>query len=343
MTTLTAPIRASLFNLIIYTKKEGKEEYLQKLVKNIVRKYPCRVIFITEFGEGNFLNSSISEMQPNTQSHTPIVCDIINMDVAGDHLERVPFAILSQLLADRPVYLLWGDDPTKESSIAYALENCATRTVFDSARSDYTTDFAKTLLYLHDNVTCDIGDLNWARGAPWRSLFAETFNSKERLSFLQKARDIQIVYNTGTAYPTPHAKIKSVYFQAWLAIKLGWRFEAVLGSGNEIAFRYQSDNDPIRVVLTPGKRDDLPSGRIIQIEISSDHTEHMLFSRAPNHPNKVAIQRTTTTFCEMPVYHMFGKEDIGRSMIFEIYSQGTSNSFLSVLQLLSKYPREVVT
>lgn len=340
--TIPAATRASLFNLVIYAKKDQREEYLQNLIKNTVRKYPCRIIFILEGSEGNFLNTTVSEIKPDG-GRNPIFCDIINIEVSGTHLERIPFVILTHLLADRPVYLLWCDDPSKKNPVSLQLENCASRTVFDSESAEHMSDFAKTLLTLHDTAMCDIGDLNWARCAPWRALFAQTYNSPERLLSLQQTKHIEIIYNTTPSNQTIHTKIIATYFQAWLAIKLGWHYETVLGSKSDLSFRYQTEHGSVDVRLSPGRRENLPPGRIIQIELTSDHTEHMVFARSSAYPNKIAIQRTVSNFCEMPVYHMFDKEGIGRSMTVEIYSQGTSESFLKVLKLIAQYPYGVIS
>jgi hypothetical protein len=323
-------IRASLFNLIIYAKKNMREEYIQKITKSIIKKYPCRMIFITEFDEkeGNFLRTYVTEMVPE-KNKNPIFCDIINFEVAGSFIERIPFVILPHLLADRPVYLLWGDDPTKKNPISLKLENFATRSVFDSETAKHMTDFAKTLLNLHDSLSCDIGDLNWARTAPWRALLAQAFNTPERLLCLQEAKNIRITYNLPSADEFSH-------LQAWLAVKMNWDFDTVLGTKEELCFKYHTEHGPLEVRLSPGHRESLTSGRIISIDIISHQSDHIHFDRDHAHPSKILIHRSSSSVCEMPVHHMFDSDAAGKSLIYEIYSQGTSESFLKALKLISR-------
>lgn len=334
---------ASLFNLVIYAKRHQREEYLHKISNNIVKKYPCRMIFITEFdnSEGDFLRTSVSAAMPGGNNN-PISCDIINFDVSASYLERIPFLILPHLHVDRPVYLLWGIDPSIQNPISFKLENYITRTVFDSETAEHMTDFAKTLLSFHQSLMCDIGDLNWARSAPWRALFAQTFNTAERFRCLQKAKKIQIHYNLPQNQVLSHHKIQATYFQAFLAVKLNWEFTTVLGTKEDICFKYKSESGPIEITLSPTNRQDLAPGRIVSVEIISCEGDHIFFDRDTLHPQNIMIKRTTPLICEIPVHQTIDKEVAGKSLIYEIYSQDTSDSFLKTLKLISKYQHGVI-
>ena len=43
----TNKMRACLFNLIIYSNKDKRAEYLYQVVQDVIGKFPSRVIFIT--------------------------------------------------------------------------------------------------------------------------------------------------------------------------------------------------------------------------------------------------------------------------------------------------------
>lgn len=342
-TTQGGYTRASLFNLVIYAKRHQREEYLHKISQNIVKKYPCRIIFITEFdkSEGDFLRTFVSSVAPNG-GNNPISCDIINFEVAGSYLERIPFVILPHLHVDRPVYLLWGIDPTLQNPLSFNLENYITRTVFDSETAEHMSDFAKALLNFHETMRCDIGDLNWARSAPWRALFALTFNTAERFRCLQKAKKIQMNYNLPRSATLSHHKIQATYFQAYLAVKMNWEFDAVLGTKEDLCFKYKTSSGPIEIGLSPSRREDLAPGRIVSVDIISHEGDHILFNRDATHPQNIMIQRSTPLICEIPVHQTVDKEGAGKSLIYEIYSQDTSESFLKTLKLISKYQHGVI-
>lgn len=328
-------VHASLFNLVIYVKKDLREDYLQKIAKTIIKKYPCRMIFITEFEQTNndFLRAYVTDIKPDENS--TIYCEMINFEVSGSFKERIPYALLSHLLPERPVYLLWGDDPLKKDPVILKLENRATRTIFDSESSENIVDFAKLILGHQKTVFCDIADLNWARTSSWRDLFANTFNAPERLKALESAKEIQIVYNTKETQNFCHTKIQSIYFQGWLASKLGWQFETVLGSNEELSFKYATDCGGATLTLSPGKQEDLAPGRILSTELYSHHGDRISFSRDRLDSNQIAIHHCSPDICDMPFHYRFNQEMSGRSMMREIYNQGTDPSFLKVLELIT--------
>lgn len=305
----TNTISASLFNFIIYTKTNARTEYLEKIARNVIRKFPCRVILITEVeGSESYLKTSVTDLQPDNGAGS-LFCDMIHFEVSGAHRERIPFVIIPNLLADLPVFLLWGEDPTKEDPIARALEALSTRAIFDSECASSLSSFAKALLAMHD---CDIGDLNWARLAPWRALFGQFFNAPEKLQCIVQATELRITYNTVETKTFCHHQIQATYFSAWIAQKLGWK------------------KGQVQVTLTPGKDDQILPGRILSLEITAPDS-HLSFKQ--NHPH-ITIYHSTSTNCEMPAQYLLDKEIAGKSMIHEIYSQGTQESFIQVLKSL---------
>lgn len=339
----TNAVSASLFNFIIYAKKNSREEYLQKIARNIIKKFPCRIILITESEETkeSYLRTFISNLKAdNTDSS--MFCDMINFEVSGQHRNRIPFVVFPNLLADLPVYLLWGDDPSKCDPIALELENYATRSVFDSEVAESMTAFAETLLKLHETVSCDIGDLNWARFSPWRAMFAHTFNAPNKLKCLQESKEIRIVYNVIETDEFCHNKIQAIYFQAWIATKLKWTFETSLGTKEELCFKYRSPSGQVSIILIPGKNDQVLPGRLLKLEIFSYHNEHMLFEKTKLNPHQVVIRYSTHYNCEMPAHYLLDKEIAGKSMMHEIYSQGVRNGFIEVLKLITQYKQGMI-
>lgn len=340
----TSVIGASLFNLVIYAKKDNREDYLQQIAKIVVNKFPCRIIFITEFPEGkeDFFRTYVSEIEPSKGNS--VFCELINFDVSGPKSkERLPFVVLPHLLSDLPVYLLWGDDPAKNDPISLNLEHFATRTIFDSESAIHLCLYAKTLLDLYEKTNSDIGDLNWARSEAWRALFSHAFNSDEKFRVLARAKELKITYNAIESINFSHHKIQAAYFQAWIASRLKWNYEgALISSPSEVCFKYHSNTGSILVRLSPGKYTNLPPGRILSADLISYDNEHMIFERDRQNPENVKILHTTSLHCEMPVHYLLDKEVSGRSVISEIYSQGTKESFLEVLQLITKVPEGIV-
>ena len=187
-----------------------------------------------------------------------------------------------------------------------------------------------------------MADLNWGRSAPWRELFARTFNSEKHFSALANAKEIQITYNAHSTRDFHHSKIQSTYFQGWLASKLAWNFNGYLGGIEESSFLYKSDKGPVSIILTPKENSHLPSGRILQIDLLSRNHTHVSCKRMHNHLHKVSIERSTPSLCQMPAFFLLDKESSGQSLTHEIYNKGTNETFLNVLHSLSNLREEAL-
>src|SRR5262249_6423514 len=126
-------IRASLFSLILYVQKSEKTAFYQSLNKSVVSKFPSRVILIINEtnAKENYLRTTVFSETIGEQE-LKIFCEIIQIEVSGKLIERVPFLILPHILPDLPVYLLWTQDPSLENAVLPHLEPLANRIIFDS-------------------------------------------------------------------------------------------------------------------------------------------------------------------------------------------------------------------
>jgi glucose-6-phosphate dehydrogenase assembly protein OpcA len=339
----TSAVKASLFNLVIFTKDNVRKDYFQKIARQVIRKFPCTIINITEAENSteSYLRTFVSDLQPENNANS-IFCDMTNFEVSGASRNIIPSLVIRHIQEDLPTYFLWADDPSKRDPIALELKDLATRVVFDSETAESIAAFAKTLLELHEKVECDIGDLNWARLAPWRGLFVHTFNDPEKLKSLRESKEIRITYNIIATEQYCHTKIQATYFASWIAIKLGWTYESSLGSKDDISFKYKSENGPLTITILAAKNDQVPPGRILKFESFSIHNEHLLLEKNKQNPLQVKIQHSTSSRCEMPVYYLLDKETAGKSMIHEIYSQGTRGSFIDILKVIALYNPETI-
>jgi glucose-6-phosphate dehydrogenase assembly protein OpcA len=140
-------IKASLFNLIIYADVKEKSDFLDDMVKTILEKYPCRIIFIS--GNTDALKNSLRTSVANIivgKGENAVACDRIHIDVSPQQLHRVPFIIFPLLIPDLPIYLLWGKDPTGEMDILPHLRPYASRLIFDSDSTYNLQDFSRKML-----------------------------------------------------------------------------------------------------------------------------------------------------------------------------------------------------
>lgn len=325
----TNKMRACLFNLILYTQKNARAEYIRTLTQKVIERFPSRVIFVTvdKSASEDSLNAKVSIMT-GAKGEFDVVCDLIELDATKTSEKRIPFLILSHILPDLPVYLLWAENPILENPLSHELDTFATRMIFDSETTDNLSLFAKALVQHKKEAGCDIADLNWARTENWRELLVATFHSEERLKMLKKAKTIKITYNSRETKFFCHTRIQAVYLQGWLATQLEWKLTEVKGD----SFSY----GPISVQLEAAENPDLSPGTIISLEIFTAGGEHFSFCRNPEHLHQISMILCDSEKCEIPSKYIFTKSQSGLSLVNEIGYVGTSDHYLKLLNYLVK-------
>lgn len=327
-------MRACLFNLVFYTKKKARAEYIQTISQKVIEKFPARILFITEDPEENqnYLNTRVDVVAAGED--LDIACDSIQIDVAGKFIERVPFVILPHFVPDIPVYVIWAEDPTLDSPLFQELKQFATRLIFDSESTDNLSKFAHKLINIHSSLQCDIADLNWGRMESWRNLLASTFYSQERLQGLYDTQELQLLYNAKETQSYCHTQVQAIYLQAWLANQLGWKFTKMQRKERDVYFNYEGENSPITISLFSELNESMKAGTIISADLTTRKQEHFSFGRDLEIPNQVSMRFSTLEKCEIPLKYIFAKEESGQSLVKEICRKGTSQHYLSLLNYI---------
>ncbi len=301
-------MRASLFNLIVVAPDNERREYVKTITTNVIKRFPCRVIFITVVDLLKEIKAHVSA----TSEGEGIACDIIEIASPSSLLHKIPFLILPHFLPDLPIYLLWAENPTAFPSLLNDLQKWAARIIYDSEVADNLSTFCKALTL--QSKTREAADLNWARTENWRELIAATFYSPARLASLKSAVSVEIHYNN---YETPffcHTKIQALYLQAWLTTCLNW--------------------SP-KISLLPHVNKDLAPGTVISMDIKCQDQYHYAFSRDPSHPHQVRTLICDEDKCDIPSTFIFSKAQSGLSLVNLIYHPDPSTHFPSVLSYLS--------
>lgn len=333
----TNKTRASLFNLIFFSRKTPRESYFREIAKNVLDKFPSRTLFITQAEEGDFLNSSVSVISAENGS-SDIACDWIEIAVGGSFVERIPYVLLPHILPDLPIYVIWGEDPTKSIPLFESLKKLASRIIFDSESTENLCGFASTLLNLHGNSKLHIADLNFARMQSWRELLASTFYTQQRLTQLQKAVQIQINYNAKETAFTCHPHIQALYLQGWLASQLSWKCKQSHGENGHFRFQYEKEGSNVEIRLCPETQENIKAGTILSLDIETEDQNHFSFGCNLDMPHHVSMRFSTLEKCDIPLRYLFAKDQSGQSLVKEITHRGTSSHFLHLLDYLQGGP-----
>lgn len=332
----TNKIRASLFNLIFYTKNTPRSAYIKTIAQSVVEKFPSRVILITANEKEDYLRSEVS-VRPIGDDVA--VCEFIEIEVGGKDLERLPFVLLPNLLPDLPIYVIWSEDPQNHSPLFSLLSQVATRMIFDSEGSGSLPQFAKTLTGMHAQNSFDIADLNWARTENWRKLLASTFYTDENLHHLMCCSRIDIFYNALQPPFPSQTEVQALFLQGWVASQLNWKLEKSAREKASISLNYRRpDEKEIQVHLYPEEHKTLKGGAIVSVDIQTDDQCHFSFGRDLKTPHQVHMRFSTLERCDIPLQYLFPKNEAGQSLVKEICHRGTSSHYLRLLGHIEQYP-----
>ena len=325
---------ACLFNLIIYTDEPKRTEYFKNVVKMIISQFPCRIILI----QAN-LSSSVNHFQVTVTKEIGgdeggFVCDQISIEAAGQDINRIYFLLLPLFVPDLPIYLIWGQDPTKENTILPHLQNFATRLIFDSEATEDLQMFSWDIQNRIESTSMQIVDMNWARIGGWRDVIGQIFDSPERVQQLKTAKLIKIFYNNRPSNLLLHPGTQAIYLQAWLSSRLKWQFQkAEKDNGSQVIF-YEYDKSIREIHLIPKTDLNYDSEEII--EIYGEGTDYNCQIKRIE-VDQVQVKTSNQYQCLLPFTLLMPTLRTGRSFMQEIFYQKISGHYAEMLKSISLF------
>lgn len=326
-------MRASLFNIIFFSEKSPREEYVRKIAYKLIEKFPARIFFVSaDANAPDELKTAVSVLSTK-QGDFDITCDLIEISASGAEEAKVPLLLLPHIIPDLPIFLVWAEDPSRNHNLCEELKQFATRIIFDSESAEDLGFFSQSVLQVQRTLSCEVADLNWARLETWRSLLSSTFSSLEKLTKLKNASKIQITYN---AEETPffcHTKIQSIYLQAWIASQLKWT--PINFAPSFTSFTYETRDRKIDVSLTEVKYATLPPGMILSLIIETTDGDVFKFTRDPKTTNQISVEHSSANECSLPTSVLVSKGESGQSLVKEICHKGTSQHYIDALKIIA--------
>lgn len=327
-------VHACFFNLLVYTENGGKTSKFRKMLTSILRKFPCRVLFIQHEKQSSedFLEVSVSS-ENFDEGKTSFSCDQITIKVGGKSIERVPYLVIPNFVPDLPIYLFWGKDPTLELQVLPYFEQYASRLMFDAQITKNLQEFSRKMIKKMDSLPCEIRDLNWGLTGPWRDVMAQVFNSADRITHLQEAKHLLIKYNLLENEFFEACGMQPIYFQAWLTARVGWVPQKVAVGHEDIIISYKTPCGMAEVILRSSISKMANAGTILNLEISGGTTTYHL-SRIEA-IQKVAVHIENNNECALPFTLPLPDLLHSSNFIREIFYAKTSQHYRTMLEQLA--------
>jgi glucose-6-phosphate dehydrogenase assembly protein OpcA len=326
-------MKASLFNLIIYTQKVHRSDYFEAIIQSVVDQFPCRIFFVEgdNVSDTDLLKTQITAKTMASTGET-VYCDMISIKASGPSLDKVPFLLLPHILPDLPVYLLWGQDPRDECRILSKLQGFADRLIFDAESTDNLQRFAVSVLDTIESNKHTVIDLNWIRLNSWRQVLSQVLHKRRTLELCQT---LEISYNSCPSQAITHCDFQALYLQGWLASQLNWEMRS-LGSAstNTSLINYAHAFGTTQVKLIPKKRDNLPAGVIIDVKITSANSCQIDLERIGD-SRRVKVSVSSKKSCTLPQIYTLSGDERNQQIIKDTFFNVPSKHYPELLNTLS--------
>jgi glucose-6-phosphate dehydrogenase assembly protein OpcA len=328
-------IRASLFNLILYNNEARRTAHFQEFVQAIIDIYPCRIVFIQSDSDPshNYIRVSVSSVA-TSKGEVSIACDQIHVEVTASQLHRVPYLILPHLLADLPIYLLWGQDPTQPNELLTYFQRYATRIIFDSECAKNLPHFGAALSEMIASGKIEISDMNWVAIRGWRDVMARTFDNQEKIQQLHGAKNVQILYNGTRTAAISHPEIQALYLQAWLAAQMQWRFIEASLTGEVKTVKYHNDGQ-IEIKLLSREEQTTQPGTILAIDVET-YGKRLFSIARKERLNQVVVHLSTQEECAMPFSLPLQDSKRGPTFLRDLLYRGAGSHYKNTLGMIAQ-------
>jgi glucose-6-phosphate dehydrogenase assembly protein OpcA len=222
--------RVITMNLVVLAGTDTDADQALELSTRLAERHPSRVILVRSRSGPEKVSASISILCQPSDGGRQLCSEQIQLVVSGRAALRIAQHVAPLFVADVPV-ILWLPHHPLVLPVDEDLLALADRVVVD-ARSFPEPEAALERLTSWIESQREVVDLAWLRLERWRALTAQFFESPESRHDLEVLEEVEVRYRTGAA-GTPEGRVEALYFLAWLAARLGGRWENGTGRGTE--------------------------------------------------------------------------------------------------------------
>ena len=245
-------LRARTMNLVVCAGAGADPADLTLLLAEIMAAHPCRALLLLEEpGGGAGVRATLGPLCHRAAAGGALVCgEQVLLAAGGEGRRAAAGAALSLLVPDLPVILWWrGGAPEADERFA-RLADVADRILLDSARLGGAGPGLGGLADLVERYrSAALGDLQWGRLTPWRSLTAQFFDPPEMRPYLTRLAEVTMAFG-----PAPSGRGQALLYTGWLGGRLGWRGtgEAWREADGTMEATLAREGGAVRLLLTPG-------------------------------------------------------------------------------------------
>jgi glucose-6-phosphate dehydrogenase assembly protein OpcA len=217
------PIRTSVMNLVVYVPREEDAARATDAIAGLTEQHPSRTICVVADPSAATSTLDASVTTQCSEAASGRLCwEQITIVAHGATAAHAPAVVIPLLLPDLPVYLWWMGDAPLETALFRRMADLCDRLIVDS--SFFTrpiTGLVELAAVPRQEVgERGLGDFNWMRLTPWRTLMAQFFDGEELRPYAYGIDGVRLGYaHDGSG----HGGVgQALLLAGWLSSCLGW-------------------------------------------------------------------------------------------------------------------------
>ena len=245
--------RVVTLNLLVFAATEADAEYALEQVARMAERNPARLIVVQAAPGPERVTASLSVLCHRAGGGRQLCSEQVRLVTGGKATLRVAQHVAPLLVSDVPV-VLWLPNHPLLVPVDEDLLSLADRVVVDARAFPDTTAALDRLTSWIDHRR-GVVDLAWLRLERWRVLTAQCFAGPDSRRDLDTLESVEVSYRTGLE-GSPEGRVEALYYGAWLASRMGCRWDGrpVSGSAGERFVARRPDRGALQLSLLAAPR-----------------------------------------------------------------------------------------
>jgi Glucose-6-phosphate dehydrogenase subunit len=250
-------VPARVLNMIAFVDRRWSGEIANRLA-GVGRYHASRTLVLSYEPRRERLDALVTIAAEERAPDEPgLLRETVVVEIGEKHLDDL-FTIADPLVVSDLPTLLWS--PHGHPDAVDALLPLAQAVLVDSVDEPVWREAVDRACALSSQAY--VVDLAWLRTTPWRERMAALFDPPGRRLELQAIAKIALRHN-------PASAVAAVLFVGWLASRLAWKVEPLLGHGEELAGKARARRGDVEVRLEPAREQEVRGLAGLSVEISS--------------------------------------------------------------------------
>jgi glucose-6-phosphate dehydrogenase assembly protein OpcA len=259
--------KVTTLNLVILVASAAEAEGALSLAADLCAIHPARVLLVHATKGKDGVEAFVSAQCHLAGGGRQVCSEQVRLVASGAAASHVAQVVAPLLVPDLPT-VLWLPSHPFQLPVDDDLLGLADRVIVD-ARSFPDTVAALNRLASWAEKFRVVVDLAWHRLERWRALTVQLFEDPEARCDLSALERVEVDYLT-SAGGSPEGKVEALYYLAWIADRLGCRWEKGLHPDSRrehYAARCPGREAPLDLVLSHGPRPEGAPGDLSRVAL----------------------------------------------------------------------------